>query len=256
MLFVFADERVMGGRPDGDQMTNAMQRIEAFCNGNTASELKNWLSKAQMWANSAAFLHSLAVAVDKDALLDHLATLRYGLIFRSLGFLPSFEPTGSQGPDLLIARDGTSATVEVTRFRAINSGPAASSKEDIRGEWLLEPYGNPQRDVAKSTRKVRDKFRQAIAPHAIIAVWNDDEALEELEMRIALRDLQHDPCLPAGLELVVYGSPWVGRSQLYSVPMKPQLDASIQEWAHQIESVTVSAAINAALAMDGKIQPS
>jgi hypothetical protein len=240
-----------------NEMTKAMQRIEAFCDRSTATELKNWLSKAQMWANSAAFLHSLAVAVDRETLLDHLATLRYGLIFRSLGFLPSFEPTGSQGPDLLIARDGTSATVEVTRFRAINPGPAALRQEEyLRGEWLLEPYGNPQRDVAKSTRKVIDKFRQAIAPHAIIAVWNDDESLEELEMRIALRDFQHDPRLPAGLELVVYGSPWVGRSQLYSFPMKPQLDASIQEWAHQIESVTVSAAINAALGRDSKIQPS
>jgi hypothetical protein len=41
-----------------------------------------------------------------------------------------FEPTGSQGSNLLIARDGTSATVEVTRFRAINSGPAALSKKE------------------------------------------------------------------------------------------------------------------------------
>jgi hypothetical protein len=129
-------------------------------------------------------------------------------------------------------------------------------EECLREESLVEPYGNPRRDVAKSIRKVRDKFRQAIAPHAIIAVWNDDEALEELEVSIALRDLQQDPHLPAGLELVVYGSPWIGHFQLYSFPMKPQLDASIQEWAHQIESVTVSAAINAALAMEGKIQAS
>jgi hypothetical protein len=236
------------------EMKKAMQRIEVFCDGSTASELKNWLSKAQMWPNSAAFLHSLAVAVDKDSLLDHLATLRYGLIFRSLGFLPSFEPTGSHGPDLLIARDGTSATVEVTRFRGLNPSPAVLTEAAyLRDEWLLEPYGNPQRDVAKSIRKVRDKFRQAIAPHAIIAVWNDDEALEELEMRIALRDLQQDLRLPAGLELVVYGSPWVGHFQLYSFPMKPQLDASMQELAQQIEAVSIYAAINAALAMDGEI---
>src|SRR5205823_2972375 len=89
--------------------------------------------------------------------------------------------------------------------------------------------------------------------HAIIAVWNDDEALEELEMHMALRDLQQDPRLPAGLELVVYGSAWTGHFQLYTFSMKPQLDASIQEWAQQIESVSVCAAINAALAMDGKI---
>jgi hypothetical protein len=235
------------------EMTKAAQRIKAFCGRSVASELESWLSKAQMWPNSAAFLHSLAVAADKETLLDHLATLRYSLILRSLGFLPAFEPTGAEGPDLLITRDGTSATVEVTRFRPMNPGsPTLSKEEYLRGEWFLEAYGNPQRDVAKSLRKVRDKFRQAIAPHAIIAVWNDDEAVEELEMRMALRDLQQDPRLPVGLELVVYGSWWIGHSQLYSFPMKPQLDAPIQEWAQQIESVSVRAAVNAALAIDDR----
>jgi hypothetical protein len=235
-------------------MTKAMQRIEALCGRSVASELGNWLSKAQMWPNSTAFLHPLATAADKDALLDHVATLRYSLIFRSLGFLPAFEPTGADGPDLLITRDGISATVEVTRFRAMNPGPPILTYEEFRrDDGFLEPYGNPQRDVAKCLRKVRDKFRQAIALHAIIAVWNDDEALEEVEMHIALRSFQEDPTLPAGLELVVYGS--IGRSRLYSVPMKPQLGAPFQEWAQRIESVSVPAAVNASLAMDDQSLP-
>jgi hypothetical protein len=232
-------------------MTKAMQRIEALCDRSVASELGNWLSKTQTWASSAAFLHLLATAADKDVLLDHVATLRYGLIFRSLGFLPSFEPTGTDGPDLLISRDGISATVEVTRFRPVNPGPPILTREEyLRNDWFLEPYGDARRDVAKCLRKVKDKFRQAIAPHAVIAVWNDDEALEEVEMCIALRDLQQDPLLPAGLEIVVYGSWWIGHSQLYSFPMKPQLDTPFREWAQQIESVSVPAAVNAALTMD------
>ncbi len=90
-----------------------------------------------------------------------------------------------------------------------------SKEEYLTDQWLEEPYGNPRRDVANSIRKVRDKFRQAIAPHAIIAVWNDDEALEELDVHIALCKLQQDPHVPAGFELVVYGSPWIGHFQLY-----------------------------------------
>jgi hypothetical protein len=232
-------------------MTEAMQRIETFCGSSVALALRDWLSKAQMWRNSAAFLHSVAVAADKDALLDHLATLRYSLIFRSLGLLPSFEPTGVSGPDLLITRDGISATVEVTRFRPVNPGPPTLSRDEyIRGEWHLEPYGNPQRDIQKCIRKVRDKFRQTVAPHAIIAVWNDDDALEELEMRSALRDLRQDPRIPKSLEFVVYGSSWIGHSQLYSFPMKSHLHASIQEWAQEIQSVSVGDAINSVLRMD------
>ena len=37
---------------------------------------------------------------------------------------------------------------------------------------------------------------------------------EELWMRMALRDLRHDLSRPAGLELVVYGSWWIGHCQL------------------------------------------
>ena len=164
--------------------------------------------------------------------------------------MPSFEPTGAQGADLLISRDGTSATVEVTRIRPMNPGPPILSREEyLRDDWLLESYGNPQRDIAKSIRKVRDKFRQAIAPHAIIAVWNDDDALEELEMCSALRDLQQDPCVPEGLDFVVYGSSSIGHAQLYSFPMKSHLHPPIQDWAREIGCVSVSDAINAALKM-------
>ncbi len=232
-----------------EAMAKATQRIQALCDGSDATLLGTWLSKAQTWPNSSAFLHLVATAVDSETLLDHVATLRYSLIFRGLGFLPTFEPTGSQGSDLLITRDGTSATVEVTRFRPVNPGPPTLTEEKFLGdEWLLEKYGDPQRDVAKCLRKVRDKFRQATAPHAVIAVWNDDGALEEIEMHIGLRNLQEDPRLPAGLEFVVYGT--LGHSRLYSFPMKPNLDAPFQEWAQQIASVTVPAAVNAALAID------
>jgi hypothetical protein len=135
-----------------EAMAKATQRIQALCGSSVASELGTWLSKAQAWPNFSAFLHSVATAADKEALLDELATLRYALIFRGLGFLLAFEPTG-EGPDLLITRDETSAT----------------------------------------------------------------------NMRLMLGGLRDYPGRPAGLEFVVYGSPWVGRSQLFCYPMKSKL---------------------------------
>ena len=225
-------------------MTKAMQRIKALCEKTAALEFENWLSTVLQWPNATAVFHSLAVAADKEALLDHLATLRYSLIFGYLGFVVSFEPTGTQGPDLLITRDGISATVEVTRFRSINPGPSVLSDEKLQSdELILEPYGNPGRDVPKSLRKIKEKFRQALAPHAIIAVWNDDEALEELEMSIALRNLRRDSSLPVGLDFVIYGSRWISCVQLHIFFMKPQLDPVIQQWAQQIKSVNVRVAI-------------
>jgi hypothetical protein len=223
-----------------------MERIKALCGEITALEFENWLSRVLEWPNSAALFHSLASAADKQTLLDHLATLRYSLIFGYLGFVVSFEPTGTKGPDLLITRDGISATVEVTRLRPMNPGPPALSEEESQsGEWVLEPYGDPRRDINRSFGKVLGKFKQAIAPHSIIAVWNDDDALEELEMFMAVRDLWQVPGLPAGLDFVIYGSQWISsvHLHLHTFPMKPQLGTVIQAWAQQIESVNVRAAI-------------
>ena len=226
------------------EMTKAVQRIEALCGSRIALQLARWLSIAEAWGNSAALFDRLAAAPDRASVLDHVATLRYALVFRGLGLLPSFEPTGPTGPDLLITRDGASATVEVTRFRPMNPGPPVSD-----GEFeILEEYGNPERDVNKSFNKVLDKFSQAIGPCAVIAVWNDDDALEEIEMSIALRDLRQDRRLPVGLQIVVYGSDWMRDQQLYCFPMKAQLDVHVQQWAHELETVSVSTAVAAALA--------
>jgi hypothetical protein len=236
-----------------EEMTRATQRIQALCGASVASELGVWLSKAQTWSNSIAFFHSLATAADRETLQDHLATLRYSLIFRGLGFIPAYEPTGPTGSDLLITRHETSATVEVTRFRPINPGPPILTQEELhRDDCFLQPYGDPERDLARCLRKVTDKFRQATGEHAIIAVWNDDEAIEEINMRLMLSGLRDYPGRPAGLELVVYGSWWIGRSQLFSFHMKPKLDAPFQKLAQQLESVSVPAAVHAALAFDDR----
>lgn len=227
-------------------VTKAMQRIKALCDESVTVEFESWLSKVQRWPNSAALFHSFASATDKQTLLDHLATLRYSLIFGYLGFLVSFEPTGTKGPDLLITRDGVSATVEVTRLRPMNPGPPALSEEECQsGEWELKPYGDPSRDINRSFGKVLGKFKQAIAPHSIIAVWNDDDALEELEMFMAVRDLRQIPGLPAGLDFVIYGSRWISsfHLHLHAFPMKRRLDTVMQTWAQQIESINVRAAV-------------
>jgi hypothetical protein len=227
-------------------VTKAIERIKALCDESVVLEFESWLLKIFKWPNSAALFHSLALADDQQTLLDHLATLRYSLIFGYLGFFVSFEPTGRKGPDLLITRDGISATVEVTRLRPMNPGPPALSEEECQsGEWVLEPYGDPYRDINRSFGKVLGKFKQAVAPHSIIAVWNDDDALEELEMSMAARHLWQAPDLPAGLDFVIYGSRWISgvHLHLHTFHMKPHLDTLMQAWAQKIESVNVRVAI-------------
>src|SRR5579871_5597255 len=155
-------------KSSANTVSKAMERIKTLCDESVALEFEKWLSTVIQWPNSAALIRSFALATDKQSLLDHVATVRYSLIFGYLGFSVSFEPTGTKGPDLLITRDGISATVEVTRLRPMNPGPPALSEEDCQSnEEILELYGDPYRDINRSFGKVLAKFKQAIGPHSI-----------------------------------------------------------------------------------------
>jgi hypothetical protein len=39
---------------------------------------------------------------DDEMVLDHLVEIKYGLLFKGLGFRARFEPTGPKGPDLRV----------------------------------------------------------------------------------------------------------------------------------------------------------
>jgi hypothetical protein len=227
-------------------MGGAVERIETFC-GRDATGYAKWLSVAKSWPNAAALHRSIALAASREYLLDHLAALRYALIFSNLGFAVEFEPTGSKGPDLLVRRDGLSTTIEVTRFRHMHSGsPKVGIGELQSDDFRLEPYGDPARDIIKCLEKVRGKFHQASGPSAVIAVWNSDDDLEELEMASALADLQRDLELPVGLEFIVYGSCWGDR--LYCFPMMREPSRRVLRWVDELEATGVSEAVASALA--------
>ena len=169
--------------------------------------------------------------------MDYVAELRYALVFQSLGFAITVEPLGQKGPDLGVTRDGLSAVVEVTRFRAMNPGPP-----EIDGELLAE-YGNPARDVRKSLRKLARKFRQLDGGQSIIAVWNDDDALDDLEVSLAAHELSGGRDTPNSLQFVLYGSSWTlpGR-ELLCLPVR-DLDGGVQQWVRDLEMVNVRAAV-------------
>lgn len=117
-------------------------------------------------SNSDAFFHYLATAADKEVLLDHVATMRYGLIFRFLEFTLSFEPTRREGPDLLITRDGMSATVEVTRFKPTNSGGFEMQRGVASVDELRSGIQNPlllnDREVQSHRAEVNGNLQTAL----------------------------------------------------------------------------------------------
>lgn len=146
---------------------------------------------------------------DDQMATDHLAEIKYGVLFKDSGFRPRFEPTGKKGPDLMVARDGMSAFVEVKRYRPKDG-------EDIPDEWgphgTLSQYGDPLKAQLQYEEDLRRKLRQ-IEPrdgveHGILAVWSDRESFEEIEFEAAVGQISSDAARK-GVRFCMYGSLWV-----------------------------------------------
>jgi hypothetical protein len=185
-------------------------------------------------------LARIATADNKEEVADCLAEITYILIFAGLGFEIVIEPLGKKGPDLQVSRDGKSVLVEVAHFRTVHQGPPHLTSEDggSLNDLVLIEYGNPQRDVTKAWSKILEKFGQVGDLESIIALWNDDEDMEELEVEAAVRDLVIDAMkgiqkLPKGLMFVLYGSSWVGRQQFYCFPLHV-VEKPYDMWEHEI----------------------
>jgi hypothetical protein len=193
-------------------------------------------SVAASFPNGSVLLRRLGAARDIESLWDSLAELRYALVFRSIGCDVSWEPDGRAGPDLAVRSGDATFAVEVARFRPMNDGPPPL-------EEFLQVYGNPDRDLAKSMTKITGKFRQIGDRPAIVALWNDDEALEDPEVRMAAGGLRRSAQRPAGLVGVVYGSKWIGQQQLFWFSVAHESNLVAESIGQRLVTVRVSQAL-------------
>jgi len=212
----------------------AIHRIEELCGARSARQYEPWICVAATWSGSESLFSRIASAGGLNQVMDYLAEVRFGLVFRHLGFALAMEPSGRKGPDLEVSRGGVSALVEISRFVPANPGPPDSGGE------LLAEYGNPARDVAKSLAKIESKFRQLPGELSILALWNDDDALEELEMLEAVTTATALPDRPASLQFLLFGSAWHRLGcDLLCFPFEPMND-SMQPWIDDLQAVNMS----------------
>lgn len=190
--------------------------------------------------NANSKFKRIANASDGEQLNDYLAEIRYALILAGLGFQVVIEPLGKKGPDLKITRNGYDIFVEVSRFRLVNVGPGKVSTH-------LEVYGNLEKEFTKTLGKIRDKLRQVGGKNSAIAIWNDDECIDELSSRFAVKHLNDDKYrkayqVPDNLLFVIYGSNWINISQnkqLYCYPLQV-LKEPFPNLTKELESCKVS----------------
>lgn len=215
--------------------------------------LERRLRRLQQMPGSSRLLKRLASASDKEQFEDYLAELQYALIFTGLQFQVEIEPFGRKGPDLRILRDGQQSVVEVTRFRKQYSGPPLVDYNSQ--DFLLEEYGNVERDIRKSLEKIIGKFTQVKDQDAIIALWNDEGDLEELEVLEAISVLLDDVnqgtgSIPKGLSFVVYAGqcPIRNRQEFLCLPLPDNQKPHHKAWQRELISSTVRELIERALA--------
>ncbi|HLG14998.1 MAG TPA: hypothetical protein VJH03_10920 [Blastocatellia bacterium] len=233
-------------------MVKALAKLKQLLGEQAAQWYPEYFERVGRMPGANRVFRRIRFAADKEELADYLAEIRYAFVFASLGFQVEFEPSGQKGPDLGIARDDRRAIVEVMRFRKIHPGPPLLNVSDVSDEDLVLPtYGNPVRDVRKALDKILAKFEQVRSLPGIIAIWNDDEDLEEVETQVAVCQICNDVgrgilSLPSGLLFVLYGSSWVGDKQLYCFPFRP-LDQRYETWKAEIEMAVVSDHVQRAL---------
>lgn len=233
-------------------MDKAFQNVSRLRGNNTALHWHKCFGRIQKMPSANNTLKRIANAPETEQLGDYLAEVLYALIFAGLEFQVEIEPYGSKGADLRVSRDGCSAIVEIMRMRKINPGPSQYSLTD--DEDYLEVYGNPMRDIRKAFEKLSAKFPQAGQDDSIIAIWNNDEDLEEVDVEVAVRDLLEDAShqnltLPSRLSFVLYGSSWVSHQQLYCFSMRNEDEPDHVTWMQELESSTVGQLVQCAISL-------
>jgi hypothetical protein len=235
-------------------MDKTLANVKRFLGEQAAQWYRKHLERIQQMPGANRLFKRIVSASDKEQLEDCFAEVRFALIFAGLGFQVEIEPVGSKGPDLGISRDCHSAIVEIMRFRKVNPGPPML---DLSDENLLLPeYGNIPRDIRKTFEKILAKFPQVGGQEGIIAIWNDDEELEDAEVETAVINIRNDAIqqitsLPSGLSFVLYGSKWIRAGddkQLYCFPVCYPAEPHQFAWQRELDTSTVNELVERALA--------
>lgn len=243
----------------GAILDKALQKVYQLL---TESEAQFWQSRferfQQMPGTNSKFKRIAGVS-KREELYPYLVEIMYALVFAGLGFQVEAEPLGknTKGPDLRISRDDYCAFVEVKYFQRMHPGPPNISLSDenfLDDTFLLEQYGNPERDIKKAKCRIKEKLEQVKSGASIIALWNDDEDLEDIEVEQVAYQLCDDNAqgrlsLPNGLLFILYASYLVllGRSQqLFCFPLQT-LETSHMNLISELEEHTVNELVNRAL---------
>ena len=122
---------------------------------------------------------------------------------------------------------------------------------------IFQLYGDPLCDVRKVREKVTSKFRQLREGTGIVAIWNDDGDLEELEACQGVAEIARDAVMgvlkvPPDVFLVIYASECTycrEMQQVYCFELRIECPDYQRRWAEELESSRVQQLLQQALSL-------
>ena len=229
-------------------MENIKKTLSDFLSPQAARKWIMLLPTIQTIDNIKAKFRLIDNASNREELCDYLCELRYALIFKFLGFDIIAEPLGNKGPDFRIDRNGMQIMLECMRFRRVHPGPF---EEGLSDDSTGLEYGDIQRDTQKACSKIKNKDHQVSGYDSLIAIWNNEGDLEELEVRLAIHQLIADSNaerypLPQGLMAVVYGSNWKNHASGKQVFCFEVVEPTppVSKWFEELRSIDVDRVLN------------
>ena len=161
----------------------------------------------------------------KDALgfkntQDCIAQLRFALYFHQNGYIVEFIPRSKEKtPDLFVTNSELRGFVEIKHIHKKHDGPKKMQINDSDSGEILEEYGNYIRDEKYCRDKIIEGFKQLRnfpelkkTDWMIVAVWNSDEDLDEIDMESSLNLLIHEQSELKNIpnpKCIIYGSNWL-----------------------------------------------
>lgn len=222
-------------------MKDAFENIRLLLGDKSVHLYQRWFDRIQVIQKSNRVFERIESAKNREQIEDYLAEIRYALIFIGLGFEVEFEPEGNKGPDLGIKRDNENVVVEIKRIRKTDSELPLLKLDDENLE--LPEYGDIQQESRKTFGNIVKKFRQVKGQKGIIAIWNDDDVLDEIGSIFAVSWINTEVkngllTIPKDLLFILYGSKWIGNQQLYCFPFQNLLQP-FETWKIEFEGENV-----------------
>ena len=151
---------------------------------------------------------------------DFLVELLFASFFYDDNYTVEIIPRSDleKTPDLLISKTAFRGIVEIKHIHKKHDGPRVVLPDESHELNILEQYGDPIRDERYCRDKILEGFQQIRqfselmdTDVMIVAIWNSDEDIEEIDMKFSISHLIEEKDEFENMpnpKWIVYGNQW------------------------------------------------